>query len=130
MNKLILKEIENKLKENDIIISAYLYGSVLSDYFRKDSDIDIALLLKPNVTMNSLERLQVASKLSKICKRDVDIGVLSHNSLIYSTEVISKGNLIFTKDIYISDLFNATTLSMYINLKENSKEVYNEYRAR
>ncbi len=52
--------------------------------------------------------MYLAASLSKIVKKEVDIGILSHKSLIYSTEVIAKGDLLFSKDEYYSDLFSAT----------------------
>lgn len=118
------------IKDSDKIVSAYVYGSVVSEYFRPDSDIDIALLLKPNKKMSSQSKLQLAGELSTLLKREVHIGIMSKNFLVFTKEVIVKGQQLFTKNRYFSDLYNATAISMYAQLRENNREVINAYSSR
>jgi predicted nucleotidyltransferase len=118
------------MKSFDGIVSAYVYGSVTTEYFRPDSDIDIALILKYGFNMNSISKLQLAGELSALLKREVHIGIMSKNFLIFTKEVIAKGQLLFTKDEYFSNLYNATALSMYAQLREINQEVIDAYSNR
>lgn len=118
------------LKKSEDIISAYVYGSVVSEHFRPDSDIDIALLLKPGARMNSIQKLQLAAELSSLLKRETHIGIISNEHLIFTKEVIENGQRLFTKNEYFDSLCNATAISMYIQLRENNKEVIDAYATR
>ncbi len=129
INRIKFDEVIDFLIKKDFIISVYIYGSILTQNFRKDSDVDIALLISPDFNLNSIEKLKLASRLSLLIHREVHLGLLSNHSLIYSKEVLSKGYLLFTKDSFQNDMFRSTAYSMYFELKRNLREVYNEYRA-
>ena len=118
------------IKNSEEIVVAYLYGSALSEYFRPDSDIDIALLLNPGTDMSSYKKLQLSGELSSLLNREVHLGIMSKNTLVFTKEIIEKGLQLFTKNDYFSNLYNATVLSMYAQLRENNQEVINAYSNR
>lgn len=54
-----------------------LFGSVLRDDFRADSDIDVLLTFSPNAKRGLTETLQMRDELKTIFNRDVDLLVKS-----------------------------------------------------
>ena len=63
--KLIL-QVRDALITYPKILAVYVHGSVLTDYFREDSDIDCALLMHEHEAPSYMERLQWAGELSGI----------------------------------------------------------------
>lgn len=54
-----------------------LFGSVLRDDFRPDSDIDILVSFEPNLRRGLTETLQMRQELQTMFKRDIDLIVKS-----------------------------------------------------
>lgn len=55
------------------IAEVWLFGSVLRDDFRPDSDIDILISYFPGKTKSLLERVQIKYELEALCGREVDV---------------------------------------------------------
>jgi len=110
-----MKRVINSLKTNlsDITIpegieAVYLYGSIVKNRVRADSDIDVAILPSPRI--DDFERLELISKIQSIFtslflkigfKQDVSVldlrGKYSSLQLLY--KVITEGLLVFERDI-------------------------------
>ena len=118
------------LKKHPNLMAAYIHGSACTINFRKDSDVDIALLLKPGCKISGMAQLRLAGELSAAIGREVHIGVLVTSSLIYAKEVLEKGKLLFVKNKLLVDMMVATLLSMYLQHKSNLKEILNAYSIR
>ena len=86
--------LSEKLKQDPRIIAAYLMGSVLKNHFRKDSDIDLAILPAPDKEISLMARLELAVELSAILDHPIDIGLLDTQDLIYAKEAVIKGECI------------------------------------
>jgi predicted nucleotidyltransferase len=50
-----------------------LFGSVLRDDFRSDSDIDVLVTFKPNAAWNLLDLVRMQQELEVIAERSVDL---------------------------------------------------------
>ncbi len=61
--RLIAEHINSVLQGFSEIIAVYLLGSVISGRMRKDSDIDIALLLESGEVISLQARLEMAMQL-------------------------------------------------------------------
>lgn len=99
--------LKSKMKEipmPDRIVAIYVYGSIIHDKLRNDSDVDIAML--PSFETKDLERLQLISKVQAIILKafksigiDREVSVLDLRGkyvslqLLYS--VVTKGILIY-----------------------------------
>ncbi len=116
-----------RLHRESSICAAFLHGSAAKGCLRPESDIDIAILPMPRTKISLMDRLSLAGELELILRRPVDLGVLSTSNLIYVKEVIEHGELLFTKDSFLSDRFTATALSMYADLQQDRKEVLHAY---
>ena len=111
------------------INAAYLLGSSARGTLRSDSDVDIGVLLFPDQVLNFQERLDLRVRLEKILQRDVDLGIMDRNNLIYAKEAFLTGRCIYCLDVFQRDLYVATTLGMYIELRELRAEVEHAYLA-
>lgn len=124
-----LDHLVGKLKKDRRIAAAYLMGSALTNRYRSDSDVDIAILLVPGTKMHLIERLELAADLEALLAHPVDIGLLSTQDLVYAKEAIVAGRCIFARDPAFKDLFAATALSLYFQLLRQRKEVEDAYSA-
>ncbi|MFP4035346.1 MAG: type VII toxin-antitoxin system MntA family adenylyltransferase antitoxin [Desulfovermiculus sp.] len=124
-----VKKIADSLKKDERISAAYVLGSAVTDRLRADSDIDIALLPAPGHSLSQMDLLHLSSQLGTCCPRPVDIGILSTHNLIYAKEALLQGECLFCKDQYYHDLFVATALGLYLELRTARREVEHAYTA-
>lgn len=117
------------LEEHATIDAAYVLGSAVSGRLRPDSDIDIAILLRPAAALSVADRMGLTVGLGSILGRPVDLGLLSHTNLVYAKEAVAHGRLIFERDHGITARFAMLTLSMYAALQEARREVLRAYAA-
>ena len=124
-----VKKIADNLRKDKRISAAYALGSVLTDRLCADSDIDIALLPAPGYSLSQMDLLLLSSQLGTCCPRPVDLGILSTHNLIYAKEALLQGECLFCKDQYFHDLFVATALGLYLELRTARREVEHAYTA-
>lgn len=133
MESIILRvrELAKKVVDNDNrIVSVSLLGSYFKGTNRENSDIDLALLVKPESDFSTLDKIDLCTELTIELDRTIDIGLISSKNLVYSREALLNGELLYTKDIDYFNLTRATLLGMYLDFNHNRKEILNEYRAR
>jgi predicted nucleotidyltransferase len=111
------------------VVAAYLHGSAVKGCLRPDSDVDIALLLRPHTDPSPAFRLELAAQLGEIFNRDVDLGLLSTRNLVYATQVAAHGQRLFTRDPLASDRFLAQAFAQYADLQRARKPVLAAYAA-
>ncbi len=103
--------------------AAYLLGSAAEDRLRRDSDVDIAILVRRSSAVS------VEDRLGTIFGRPVDLGLLDTRNLVYAKEAISRGRLIAERDHTVTATFAMYVLSMYATLQEARREVLRAYAA-
>jgi uncharacterized protein len=128
MVDIIKKVINCYFREDNCIIAVYLHGSYSKNKVRSDSDIDLAILVKPNKKISSMELLKMSGDLEIELKKVIDIGVVSAKNLVYAKEVIANGLCILNNDNNAKDFCEMTLLSMYTDFQYERKEVLNAYR--
>ena len=92
-------EIKEIFRQNSVIL-AYVFGSQANNTSNKESDLDIAILLPPELTkMKRFNiRIKVAEKLSRIFKMPIDLVVFNDlKSLFFKFIIIKEGKLIYSK---------------------------------
>mgnify|MGYP006297763047 CR=1 FL=1 len=124
-----VQEIADGLEKDERISAAYALGSAITGRLCADSDIDIALLSVPGCSFSQLDLLHLSSELGTCCPRPVDLGILSTHNLIYAKEALLQGECLFCKDQYYHDLFVATALGLYLELRTARREVEHAYTA-
>ncbi len=103
--------------------AAFVLGSAVHGQLRSDSDIDIAILPAAPAVLDTLDRIRLGVDLEKIFMRQVDIGILDNNNLIYAKEAYLNGRRIYCRDAFHCGLFGASALGLYAELREARKEV-------
>ena len=121
-------KIQAILADHSWVSAAFLLGSASLDQLRPDSDVDIALLPVPGYFPSVFERVDISACLEDVIGREVDIGILGTDNLIYAKEAYLTGHCIYSTDNYYRDLFGATALGLYVGLRRERKEVERAYR--
>ncbi|MTI58933.1 MAG: nucleotidyltransferase domain-containing protein [Firmicutes bacterium] len=106
-----------KLSPSLIII----FGSVLSANFRKNSDLDIAFLAQREVDPYKL--FIITQELASLLSRDVDLVDLSQLSTVFKTQIIGKGEVIYSENKELINIFKLRTLKEYALLNEERAEI-------
>ncbi|MCX7904371.1 MAG: nucleotidyltransferase domain-containing protein [Caloramator sp.] len=96
-----------------------LFGSINKDYFRNDSDIDIAFL--SDLKLSQYDIFMLAQELADILKRDVDLVDLNKASTVFKVQIISTGRIIYSSDEYRRATFMMRALKEYALLNEERK---------
>ena len=111
------------------IVAAYLLGSAVAGRLRADSDHDIAILPVMGTPWSAADTVDLASSLSVIAGRTVDLGVLSSQNLIYASQAFLTGERFFCRDDFAADLAAATLLGLAAQFRFERKEIVDVYAA-
>lgn len=95
MDKLVT-EILAWAKSQPEILALYLYGSVAAGRDNAMSDIDIGLLLRPELTKQTMWRLE--DRWASLWPEVVDLRVLNHAPVIFQFEVTTNGQRLWAAD--------------------------------
>ena len=89
---LIRRKIRRYFLKKPEVLSAYLYGSQASGALREESDVDIAVVLKPARNLQTFTQgLKYRSSLEDLLKKDVDVVILNDADRFLALQVFSKG---------------------------------------
>lgn len=107
----------------------YLFGSYAAGQERADSDVDIALLLPPEMAKRAgnLALSQLHLSLSEQLGKEVDLINLRQVSSVFQKEIIMAEQKIFCADTAAADEFEMLTLSFYQKLNEERREILAEF---
>lgn len=111
------------------VLAVYLHGSALTETFRAESDLDLALLLQPGRAISAMDRLRMAAEWSRTLGRTADIGILSFDNLVYFAQVIAKGQCLFCRDEATANRLIGQALSLYAALREERRAIEAAYAA-
>lgn len=128
MNKNILyNQISQKVKKEPKIMAIYVFGSFAKDRTAKESDFDLAFLLKRDKSLN-LD--QIYGLINNIrFPKDVDISIISKSSSpLFLYEIISQGERIYSADEQKTTLFEAHVLANYYDTN-HMRKIYSSYLA-
>jgi predicted nucleotidyltransferase len=131
LSKNKITSISNILKKIPGLAAGYLHGSALTKYFKPDSDIDIGLLFLPdkNKAFFTEDVMDYSIEIESITGHITHFSKLSSYHIVFSREVVTKGQLIVCNDKYFCDTFTMHTLSMYANLNYERREILEQYTA-
>lgn len=95
---IFLPVLEEKLKEDEDIIFAYIFGGYGKGKINPLSDFDIALFLKENLDFFD-KKISLNSLITSILKTDeVDIVILNNAPCLFVMNILKSGKLLFSKD--------------------------------
>lgn len=102
-------------REHDVVL-AYLFGSQVSGYTHDESDIDVAALFDPALTVEQRgqARLRLDRALCRLLSSDrVDLSVLNEAPPLLAYEVVRTGLLIHCRDESLRVMFQVDTIRRY-----------------
>jgi hypothetical protein len=111
------------------IQAVYIFGSVVSGRTRRDSDIDVALLLnEKSPCLKMLDyRLRVAADISKaIGRSDLDLVILNGAPPVLAHQVLSKGKLVFERSRSARVAFHVRAVNRYLDT-EPMRALFRQY---
>jgi len=123
-----LDEIEKKIKK--ILINnlspklIYIFGSMITNRVRNDSDIDIAILTDKQI--DEYQLYMISQQLADDLKREVDIVDLKRASTVFKAEILRNGKLIYNSDNQEKMHFQLGVLRDYVFLNERRREIINK----
>jgi predicted nucleotidyltransferase len=103
------------LEERFGLDALFVFGSDASGTVRRDSDLDLAALLR--CRPGALELLDAQTALEEIAGRDVDLVDLGAASPILARQVLKSGRCVFGSSAPALASFEATLPSRYEDLK-------------
>ncbi len=104
----------------------YLYGTWGTEHQRRDSDLDIAVLLPPATahTVDHSAWLRLSAKVAQAAKVEyADLINLRTAPVILCKEIIAANRRIYCADEYAADEFEMLTLSYYQKLNEARRKI-------
>ena len=105
----------------------YLFGSFGTDYERKDSDIDLAVL--GNQMPDSVGMWNLAQEIAREVHRDVDLINLAQASTVFRYQIITEGTRILTLNELACDQFELQALSRYYHFNEARQGILEDYKS-
>jgi uncharacterized protein len=78
------------------VIELALFGSIVRDDFRADSDIDVLITLRPNHSWG-LEIITMREELSVLCKRSIDL--LTRQSIEQSRNALRRQEILESAEV-------------------------------
>lgn len=112
------------------IVAVYRFGSWGTPQARSDSDIDLAVFSRRQ--LSDLDRWELSQKLAQIVSRDVDLVDLGSASTVMRLQIIAHGERIYCadEDEAEADRFETAVYSTYAKLNEERREILTEIRDR
>lgn len=119
----IVKIISDKINCDAIIV----FGSFARGTQNKESDIDIAIKTKCDITKKEL--YEISNLLADELKRDIDLvnlDAIENDGFRY--EILINGNVIYCKDSYKFDLYKLDMYREYLELNEARKQIIDDMK--
>jgi len=116
ISKILIKELTSNIEN---LVCIYIFGSILTKYFNKDSDIDIAFL--SNQSIPKIKTFELTQKLGYLLKRDVDLIDLSlcaKNTLVLAMQILKTGKIIYNSDDKKRLFFEDLIFCQYVRLQD------------
>lgn len=113
------EDIREVLRKRDEVLLAYLYGSIVRGHERKESDIDVGLLLRGDFTPDALYPARIGGEIEKKIgtKRNVDVRILNDRSPRFLYQVLKEGRVVLSKDERERVEFESSVVDRYLDFK-------------
>jgi len=107
----------------------YLFGSHARGEQRRESDVDLAVLLPVDAARaaGDLRLSDTALALSRRARRDVDLVNLRLVSTVFQNQIVHTGALLHCGDERARQEFEMLTLSSYIKLSEERADILRQF---
>ena len=110
------------------LISIYSFGSWGTSHARRDSDIDLAVLLQNSA--DGVHLWDVAQEIARIAGKDVDLVDLLQASTVMQMQVISTGKRLHCNDQIACERFEDYVYVTYARLNEERRGILEDIKQR
>lgn len=125
----IIEQCAKRLSEEKGLVAAWLLGSAISGRLRDDSDVDVACCYRPDAKFDLKAYGKLLLDLETIFGRQVDVGRISSQNLVYAVQATQTGKLIYASDPELAQALTSRMQSLYLDLKLDRKIVEEAYCA-
>jgi predicted nucleotidyltransferase len=94
----IKKQVSLFAQRHKEIIAVYLFGSTAAGRNKRDSDIDIAIMV--NIKVSGLTRIAWETSLSELIGKDVDLIIFGQSGVLLRHQILKYGKLLCEKDFH------------------------------
>jgi predicted nucleotidyltransferase len=98
-----------------------LFGSYARGDQRPDSDVDIAIKTKKEISKKEI--FELTQELEQLLKKDVDLVDLNAISDSFRYEILMNGQILYCEDNYQFDLYKLDMFREYLELNESRKDI-------
>ena len=109
------------LKEKLNCEAIILFGSYARGDQRQDSDVDIAIKTKKEISKKEI--FELTQELEQLLKKDVDLVDLNAISDSFRYEILMNGQILYCEDSYKFDLYKLDMFREYLELNESRKDI-------
>jgi uncharacterized protein len=114
----ITKNIKSVLEDNNNIVFAFLFGSIVRNKMHYRSDIDIAIYFKNKPALYEIGNLNLKIEEAVNHKIDlVELNYLDKNDPVLAYNILSDGIVIVNNDIKIFNEYKKSVLLKYLDFK-------------
>lgn len=129
------EELATVFRTEPAIVAAWLFGSVAAGRPTPFSDIDFAVLLRPDAPQG-LDRFVLLDRLARrlaellgVSEQKVDVATLDGPGCVFPYEVVRTGKLLYEADRKARELFVWRVYMRYLDFQP-TLEIYDRTRAR
>lgn len=128
----LLGLLKDVLEKEDDIIFAYLFGSYAYGVANPNSDIDVAVYLKPSEMKEYLlkEKRILSALIDRIHTDRIDLRILNVSTFLFQYHVLKEGILILVRDEQQRVDFETRIMERFFELKPYINEYYDMLRRR
>ncbi len=99
--------------DDDRILAAFIYGSVLGERWRSDSDVDIAILDRAEDRLTWEDEAKLMDAFERTTEWAVDIRLLRDSSLSHQVHVLTEGRPIWTREAESVEKYSESVLQEF-----------------
>lgn len=126
MDEEIKKQVIELLKSKLDCEAIVLFGSYARHTQRDDSDIDIAIKSKREVS--KMDIFDMTQNLERITKKDIDLVDLNQITDVFRYEILMNGEILYCEDDVQFDLYKIDMFREYLELNESRKYIVNRVK--
>jgi predicted nucleotidyltransferase len=117
--EILLKALREAIEEEEGVLFAYLYGSHAYGDVHSESDIDVAVYLKPSDMKEYLEKEKriLSALIDRVRTDRIDLRILNVMPLVFQYNVLKDGTPILIKDEQARVDFETRVMNRFFELK-------------
>ena len=110
------------------IQAVYLFGSAASGRTYNESDVDLAIVLRPDA--EQLDRLSILADLTHFGLRDIDLVILDTDDIVLKHESVRQNHVLYQAEDFDCSAYSSKVTRQYLDFLPYLKVQRTAYKAR